>query len=111
MSGIAAQRAGLPVLIFLGLLPQFRSGNKQLEVNSPIADKPLDNGMWPAKAPQPGTKLGPYEIQSALGADSSPNVLAVHDFGTQNDVPYIVSELLEGRTVREYGASALPLMG
>lgn len=94
-----------------------------------------------------GTKLGPYEIQSSLGAGgmgevyrardtrlgrfvavktlpvsfvsdpdrvhrfeqearalaalNHPNVVAVHDFGTQNDVPFIVSELLDGCTFRE----------
>ena len=94
----------------------------------------------------PTTKLGPYEIQSLLGAggmgevyrardprlgrevaikiltsgsapDSErlrrfeqearataalnhPNILAVFDIGTQDNSPYIVSELLEGETLR-----------
>jgi len=94
----------------------------------------------------PTTKLGPYEIQSLLGAggmgevyrardprlgrevaikiltsgsapDSErlrrfeqearataalnhPNILAVFDIGTQDGSPYIVSELLEGETLR-----------
>jgi eukaryotic-like serine/threonine-protein kinase len=94
-----------------------------------------------------GTKLGPYEIQSPLGAGgmgevyrardsrlgrevaikvlpesfggdpdrlrrfeqearavaalNHPNILAVHDIGTQEKTPYIVTELLEGRTLRE----------
>ncbi len=93
------------------------------------------------------TRLGPYEIVSALGAggmgevyrardprlgrevaikvlpaawsvDASrlhrfeqearaaaalnhPNILAVHDIGTQDGAPYIVSEVLEGSTLRE----------
>jgi eukaryotic-like serine/threonine-protein kinase len=95
----------------------------------------------------PGTKLGPYEIQSLLGAGgmgevfrafdtrlgrsvaikilpatfisdpdrvhrfeqearalaalNHPNVVAVYDFGSQNGTPFIVSELLEGRTFRD----------
>src|ERR1700752_4309275 len=95
----------------------------------------------------PGTKLGPYEILTPLGAGgmgevyrardtrlgrevalkilpssfagdadrlrrfeqearavaalNHPNILAVHDIGTQDGSPYIVSELLEGRTLRE----------
>ena len=94
-----------------------------------------------------GTKLGPYEIQSQLGAGgmgevyrardtrldrivavkvlpasfssdadrlrrfeqearsvaalNHPNILAVHDIGTFDGTPYMVSELLEGETLRE----------
>src|SRR6266567_3295317 len=78
----------------------------------------------------PGTKLGPYEIQSPLGAggmgevyrarDSDdperlrrfeqearatatlnhPNILAVFDVGRQEESPYIVSELLDGESLR-----------
>jgi len=95
----------------------------------------------------PGTKLGPYEIQSPLGAGgmgevhrardtrlarevaikvlpeafardadrlqrfehearvlstvNHPNILAIHDIGAQGDAHYLVSELLEGQTLRE----------
>jgi serine/threonine protein kinase len=95
----------------------------------------------------PGARLGPYEIQAALGAGgmgevyrahdarlgrdvaikilpaafssdperlarfeqearaaaalSDPNILAVYDIGTDGGSPYIVSELLEGETLRE----------
>lgn len=94
-----------------------------------------------------GTKLGPYEIQSPLGAGgmgevyrardsrlkrevaikvlpralsldadrlrrfeqealataalNHPNILAVFDIGTSESSPYVVSELLEGETLRE----------
>jgi eukaryotic-like serine/threonine-protein kinase len=94
-----------------------------------------------------GTKLGPYEILSPLGAGgmgevyrardtrlqrdvaikilpaalvddadrlrrfeqeartvaalNHPNVLGIHDIATQNGAPYLVSELLEGQTLRE----------
>ena len=94
-----------------------------------------------------GTKLGPYEIQSPLGAGgmgevyrardtrldrdvaikilpealardpdrmrrfeqearavaalSHPNVVAIHDTGTHDGVPYLISELLDGETLRE----------
>jgi Tol biopolymer transport system component/predicted Ser/Thr protein kinase len=96
---------------------------------------------------QPGARLGPYEIVSALGAGgmgevyrardarlgrdvaikvlpsafsahidrlhrfeqearaaaalNHPNILAVYDIGTDAEVPFIVSELLEGETLRE----------
>jgi Tol biopolymer transport system component/tRNA A-37 threonylcarbamoyl transferase component Bud32 len=95
----------------------------------------------------PGTKLGPYEIVSLLGAGgmgevyrardsrlkrevaikvlpqalsldtdrlrrfeqealataalNHPNILAVFDIGTHEGAPYVVSELLEGETLRE----------
>src|ERR1700683_2181521 len=95
----------------------------------------------------PGTKLGPYEIQSAIGAGgmgevyrahdtrlkrdvavkvlpqalsldadrlrrieqealataalNHPNILAVLDIGTSDGSPYVVSELLEGETLRD----------
>ena len=103
-----------------------------------------------------GSQLGPYEIQSTLGAGgmgevyrardtrlnravaikilpadfaadagrlerfrqearllstlNHPNILAVYDIGEQDGIHYIVSELLEGETLRErMGQSALPL--
>src|SRR5215470_8625799 len=95
----------------------------------------------------PGTKLGPYEIQTALGSGgmgevyrardtrldrvvaikvlpesvagdaerlrrfeqearavaalNHPNILSVHDIGAQNGTRYIVTEMLEGQTLRE----------
>src|SRR5438552_5483229 len=94
-----------------------------------------------------GAKLGPYEIQSPLGAGSMgevyrardprlgrdvavkvlpalfstesdrlrrfeqearaaaalshPNILAVYDVGTHEGLPYVVTELLDGQTLRE----------
>jgi eukaryotic-like serine/threonine-protein kinase len=36
----------------------------------------------------------------AAGALNHPSVLAVHDVGTENGAPYVVSELLEGHTLR-----------
>jgi len=103
----------------------------------------------------PGTRLGPYEINSPLGAGgmgevyrardtrlgrdvaikvlpslfaddeqrllrfeqeacaagalNHPNILAIYDVGKQDGSPYVVSELLEGETLRERMAgSALP---
>ena len=46
----------------------------------------------------------------AAGALNHPNILAIYDVGTHNDAPYVVSELLEGETLRErLKTSALPL--
>ena len=39
-----------------------------------------------------------------------PNILAVHDFGAYNGAPYVVTELLEGQTLRDrIGGSPLPV--
>ncbi len=38
----------------------------------------------------------------AAGALNHPNIVAIYDVGEHEDVPYVVSELLEGRTLREH---------
>jgi serine/threonine protein kinase len=37
----------------------------------------------------------------AAGALNHPNILSIHDIGTHDGSPYVVSELLEGQTLRE----------
>jgi len=45
----------------------------------------------------------------AAGALNHPNILSIHDIGTHDGAPYIVSELLEGETLRKrLSGSALP---
>src|SRR5207247_10545948 len=45
----------------------------------------------------------------AAGALNHPNILAIYDIGTVEGAPYIVSELLEGETLRErLSGGALP---
>ena len=38
----------------------------------------------------------------AAGALNHPNILIVHDVGTHDGAPYVVSELLEGETLRQH---------
>jgi serine/threonine-protein kinase len=44
----------------------------------------------------------------AAGGISHPNIIAVYDVGVHDGGPYIVSELLTGRTLREYLKTHLP---
>ena len=49
-----------------------------------------------------GERLRRFEREArAAGALNHPSVLAVYDVGTDDGVPYVVSELLEGETLRE----------
>jgi len=47
-------------------------------------------------------RLGRFEQEArAAAALNHPNILAVHDVGTHEGTPYIVSELLEGESLRD----------
>jgi eukaryotic-like serine/threonine-protein kinase len=47
-------------------------------------------------------RLARFEQEAqAAGALNHPNILAVYDVGSHDDAPYIVSELLEGESLRE----------
>jgi len=71
-----------------------------------VAIKVLPGGF--SKDPE---RLRRFEHEAkASGALNHPNVLAVYDTGHHDGAPYVVSELLEGQTLRERaGGAALPL--
>jgi eukaryotic-like serine/threonine-protein kinase len=67
--------------------------------------------VLPASFAQDAERLRRFEQEArAAGALNHPNILAIHDLGTHEGSPYIVSELLEGQTLRErMSESQLPL--
>ncbi len=66
--------------------------------------------VLPAVVAGDSDRLRRFEQEArAAGALNHPNVLAVYDVGVHEGTPYVVSELLEGETLRErLGAGALP---
>ena len=66
--------------------------------------------VLPATLTADAERLRRFEQESrAAGVLNHPNILAIYDVGTQDGVPYVVSELLEGETLRErLAGSALP---
>jgi Tol biopolymer transport system component len=67
--------------------------------------------VLPAGLSLDSDRLHRFEQEArAVAALSHPNILAVHDVGRDRDQPYIVTELLEGETLRErLGSGAIPL--
>src|SRR5271170_4446210 len=58
--------------------------------------------VLPASFSENIDRLRRFEQEArATGALNHPNILAVYDVGTQDGVPYLVTELLEGQTLRE----------
>src|ERR1039458_8193147 len=60
--------------------------------------------LLPAAFANDEGRLARFEREArAAGSASHPNILIVHDFGRERGVPYLVSELLRGETLREIG--------
>src|SRR5262249_32502671 len=58
--------------------------------------------VLPASLSQDPARLLRFEHEAkAVGALNHPHILAVHDVGRHGGMPYVVSELLEGQTLRE----------
>jgi Tol biopolymer transport system component len=66
--------------------------------------------VLPPQFSQDADRLRRFEQEArATAALNHPNILAIYDIGTQDGSPYIVSELLEGETLRQrLRAGALP---
>src|SRR6266536_3042926 len=74
------------------------------KLNRDVAIKVL-----PATFSQDAARLRRFEQEAqATSALNHPNILAVYDVGTHDGAPYVVSELLEGETLRQrLGGTAL----
>ena len=58
--------------------------------------------VLPASFASDAERLRRFEQEArAAGALNHPNILAIYDLGTHDGTPYLVSELLEGETLRE----------
>ena len=58
--------------------------------------------VLPAAVSNDPDRVARFEREArAVAALSHPNILAIHDFGTDNGVHYAVTELLEGQTLRD----------
>jgi serine/threonine protein kinase len=66
--------------------------------------------VLPEAFAQDKERLRRFETEArAVAALNHPNILSVHDVGTQDGVPYLVSECLEGHSLRQELSGALPL--
>jgi len=78
-----------------GMGEVYRARDEKL--NRDVAIKVL-----PAAFAENGERLHRFEQEAqAVAALNHPNILAVYDVGTHDGAPYVVSELLEGETLRE----------
>lgn len=86
-----------------GMGEVYRARDEKL--NRDVAIKVL-----PASLSENQDRLNRFEQEAqAVGALNHPNILAVYDVGVHDRAPYVVSELLEGETLRgRMGGAALP---
>src|SRR3989442_7618857 len=66
--------------------------------------------ILPPSFAQDADRLRRFEQEArVVGALNHPNILAIYDTGTHNGSPYLVSELLEGQSLRQHmEGSSLP---
>ncbi len=65
-------------------------------------DREVAVKVLPEEVAKDPDRLDRFEREArAVARLNHPNILAIHDFGTDDDVPYAVMELLEGQTLRE----------
>jgi len=78
-----------------GMGEVYRARDEKL--NRDVAIKVL-----PAALSENADRLHRFELEAqAAGALNHPNILAIYDVGTNENAPYVVSELLEGESLRD----------
>ena len=78
---------------------------EDLRLNRKIALKVLPESFAADK-----DRLGRFEQEArAASALNHPNILTVHEFGTENGVHFLATELIEGETLREIIGGELSL--
>ncbi|HKQ79948.1 MAG TPA: protein kinase [Blastocatellia bacterium] len=94
---------------FLSLLGVGGMGEVYRALDSRL-DREVAIKVLPPNLAQDTEALARFKREAkAVAALSHPNILAIHDFGTEQDVSYAVMELLEGETLRScLRRSALP---
>src|SRR5579864_2236202 len=59
--------------------------------------------VLPSSFAQDADRLRRFEQEArVVGALNHPNILGIFDVGTEGGAPYLVSELLEGETLRQH---------
>src|ERR1017187_566245 len=72
------------------------------KAHDPRLDRTVAIKILPESFASDTDRLRRFEIEAkAAGALNHPNILVVHDIGTGQDSPYLVSELLDGESLRE----------
>ncbi len=65
-------------------------------------DRDVAIKILPELSARDADRMRRFELEArAVAALSHPNVVAVYDVGTHDAAPYLVSELLDGETLRE----------
>jgi len=74
-------------------------------------DREVAIKVLPPDLARAADRLKRFELEAkAAGALNHPNILVIYDVGAHGDSPYVVSELLEGETLRErLQSNTLPL--
>ena len=75
-------------------------------------DRDVAIKVLPPSVAQDPNRIGRFEREAkAIAKLDHPNILAIHDFGTEDDITYAVTELLDGETLREVISQGWPHAG